>query len=432
MRAVTFFIYRLFLPIIVLLGLPAWVLKMYRRGGFGSGLLERVGLYNSEAPLDFKGAIYIHAVSVGEVLIALKLIDQWLAQDPNQRFILVPTTATGHALAFQRANEYIHVVYSPLDFKFLVRKVFARFSPSLIILIESEMWPNFLEVAEENNLPVTMVNARLSGRSERRYQKVKPLIQPLFAMLDAVCVQEESDIARYVGLGVSRKKVHLTGSIKFDQAGAIAPQKRKEFGEMLESFGRERVIALGISTFVGEEVLLAEAVRDANQKTGSKALCVITPRHAERRGGVKAALEKAGFAVALRSDGVLENEGESQVFVIDSTGELRDWTAHADLVVIGKSFFDEQGGQNPAEAIAVSVPVICGPYMQNFQALVDQLKQVGGVKQVKDGSELAENIGSFLENREVFAEQSAKALAVLKIHQNATSRTVEYLKASFL
>jgi 3-deoxy-D-manno-octulosonic-acid transferase len=145
---------------------------MAKRGGIGSGLLERFSLFKEDESSEKQGVIYIHAVSVGEVLIAIKLINEWLVQHPQERILLVPTTATGHAVAKEYASDGVRVIYSPLDFGFILRRVFRRFAPKQIILMESEIWPNMLNVARKLSIPVNIANARLSSRSEQRYLKL--------------------------------------------------------------------------------------------------------------------------------------------------------------------------------------------------------------------------------------------------------------------
>lgn len=419
-------IYNLLLPLVLLLGVGPWVLKMLKRGGFGTGLLERIGIYQEELDFEPSGVVYIHAVSVGEVLIALKLIAAWQEQFPEDEVVLAPTTATGHAVAVEQAQASVRVIYSPVDIPIVVRLMLRRFEPKQIVLIESEVWPNLLAMADKRGIPITVGNARLSARSERRYLKLKSLVWPIFSLFSKVGVPEVADKQRWGNIGVPDDSLVVTGSIKFDQQGAATPQRRSEFQEMLDSFGVGRKVVMALSTHAGEEALIAQAL------LGVDALCVIVPRHAERRDEVKSDLAKLGYDVVLRSqfEKRVQRSGGS-CFVIDSTGEMRDWTAHADVAIIGKSFLGK-GGQNPAEAIAAGVPVITGPDMSNFEPLITMLRKVRGVEVLSGPAELTDAVGRALERDFIDSDQLENAKDILKSHQGATQRTVNALRVSEL
>jgi 3-deoxy-D-manno-octulosonic-acid transferase len=416
-------VYNLLLPVVLLIGVGPWVIKMLKRGGFGSGLLERIGFYGEEFDFEPSGVVYIHAVSVGEVLIALKLIAAWQENFPEDEIVLAPTTATGHAVAVKQALSSVRVVYSPIDLPIVVGRMLKRFEPKQIVLIESEVWPNLLAMADKRGIPITVGNARLSARSERRYLKLKSLVQPVFGLFSKVGVPELADKQRWQNIGVPANSLEVTGSIKFDQAGAAAPQQRDEFKSMLDSFGDGRKVVMALSTHAGEEALIAEAM------CGLDALCVIVPRHAERRDEIRDDLQKLGYEVVLRSQFKQANDPTRACFVIDSTGEMRDWTAHADVAIVGKSFLGK-GGQNPTEAIAAGVPVITGPNMSNFEPLVTTLCEVKGIKKLTATSELKSAIVASLEKDFENPEQLAAARNVLGLHQRATQRTVEFLRIS--
>jgi 3-deoxy-D-manno-octulosonic-acid transferase len=413
-------VYNILLPIFFIFAFPAWLMKMAKRGGIGSGLLERFGIFQEDELLEKQGCIYIHAVSVGEVLIAIKLIKEWLVLDPEVRILLVPTTATGHAVAKEHAPLGVRVIYSPLDFGLILKRVFKRFEPKQIILMESEIWPNLLHVAQKLCIPVNVVNARLSPRSEKRYLQLGFILRPLLEMLGKLCAQDEGDKARWEAVGVPTEKIFVTGSIKFDQSGAGKPQRRTEFSEMLEVLAGGKKIVMAISTHAGEELWIAKALLSI----ANEIFLVIVPRHAERRAEVLRDISSVGYDVVLRSQ---YQKKPGACFVIDSTGELRDWTAHADLAIIGKSILGK-GGQNPTEAMSVSVPVITGIDMSNFEPLVTQLKDAGGIRTFTTQQELLDSVRDLLdEHSQATTKQTDAALKVLKTHQGATRKSVEVL-----
>ena len=405
MRRLFLIIWSVVYPLLALVASPFWLIKMCRRGGWGSGLLERIGIYRRDAEFERSGGIDVHAVSVGEFLLALRLIDKWREMQPSDHFILVPTTATGMAIAREKAAADTRVVYAPLDLGFLVKRTFKRFDPRVVIMIESELWPNLIFRAHELGIPLGLVNSRLSPRSARRLTKARALVAPFFELLDHVGVPEEADLSRWQGLGVDAKVTVHTGNIKFDPEGAEVPKRRDEFTRILKQFPQTK-IAIAASTFEGEEEYLADAFKEAGL------LPVIVPRHAERRDEVRKAILGE---VVLRSR--FEKPGKEGVLVVDSTGELRDWIAHADVVVIGKSIF-EKGGQNPTEAILAQVPVICGPHMANFEPLVSELSSAGGITFARDRVELMTALKDI-------PNSANAAMAVLEKHRGAMARTIE-------
>ncbi len=425
-RSLVLLIYNLLLPVFFIVAFPAWLLKMCKRGGYGTGLLERFGSFSAEASEEPRQGVYIHAVSVGEVFIALKLIKQWLLVEPDLKVVLAATTSTGHEVALDNAPSEVRVIYSPLDFNTIVTAVLERFRPRQIVLIEAELWPNFVNVARQMEIPVAMVNARLSKRSELRFKKFEALVEPLFEMVSLVCVQNEIDAERFATLGIDRSLIHVTGSVKFDPAGGSSPQKRDAFQSILADFGVDvegaRKVVLLASSHDGEEKLLANAIR----LLAVEALLVVVPRHAERRAQVVADLQSSGFDVILSSQYRVPKDIAKACLVIDTTGELCDWTAHADVAVIGKSWL-ARGGQNPAEAIAAEVPVITGPHMQNFEPLVSMLQDAGGIITLASADELGHRINELLVGGEQVREMCRKAKNVLATHENAGQKTIKLL-----
>jgi len=416
-------LYRILLPVMFAAAFPGWLVKMLRRGGFGTRLGERAALYAEPGDFEPSGAVHLHAVSVGEAMLALKLIREWRCREPERRFVLATGTATGHAVATAAAIEGLRVTYAPLDFPSMVRRYLDRFEPERIVLVEGEAWPHLLMDCRRRGIRVALVNARMSPRSARRYRRFAALLRPLFSMLDAVAVQEVEDAEIWKVLGVAPKRIHHTGSLKFDPAGGARPVRRPEFQQMLDAFGENRAVVLAASTHPGEDAWIAAAIRDA----APDALPVIVPRHAERRSDVRAELEAAGFHVVLRSRfrPPVAAADRRDVFVIDSTGELHDWTAHADVVVIGKSFL-ATGGQNPAEAILARKPLVCGPHMENFEPLASRLVACGGCLVAENRKQLHDAIQRALDPATA-ATMSDKAAAILATHEGATARVLDLL-----
>ncbi len=416
-------LYNLLLPVFLVISIPGYLIKMKKRGGFGTGLSERFGIYRKPAAEEPKGGLYVHAVSVGEVFIALKFIREW-SKTHSEPVILSTSTATGHQVARDAALPNVRPLYSPLDVPGLSGRCLKRFEPKAVVLIEAELWPNFAEACHRRRIPMVMLNARLSPRSEGRYAKVRGITRLLFERLTALGAQNENDKARFARIGVNPDIITAPGSIKFDVLGDSPQNLREDFRAILDQLRGERKVVLAASTHAGEEALIASAIRQAG------ACPLIVPRHAERRAQVVADLEQAGFTPLLRTTGKLPaGLPANACYVADTTGELRDWTALADAVVIGKSFL-AKGGQNPVEAIAARKPVITGPDMTNFADLVALLRENDAIVCCEAG-ELAGEIARALDGSEATAARAERAYQALHVHSGATRRSVELVETLY-
>jgi 3-deoxy-D-manno-octulosonic-acid transferase len=416
------FLYNLFWPFGLLLFLPGYIVKMIRRGGYREKFGQRFGLYDAEArrKLAKQGSTWLHAVSVGEVAIALKLASQLRALEPERQFVLTTTTTTGFALAKKNALHWIEIVYTPLDFWPIMRRAFSVIRPGRIILIEAEVWPNLAAEAHAHKIPITLVNARLSPRSENRFLRFQPIIAPIFRLLDLVCVQELGDVERWTALGVDRARIRHVGSIKYDPADVQIELATTEGILRQLKVDKNRPIILGGSTHVGEEEILGKIFRDLRGEFPDLFL-IIAPRHAERAGEVCRALERLNLRVARRS-AVSSNGVEFDCLVIDTTGELRNWYPVATIVFMGKSL-TAHGGQNPVEAILAAKPVTFGSNMENFAALADRLLKENGAIQVNSQNELRRALVDLLRDSERRERLVRNARTVVDAHHGATART---------
>ncbi len=416
-------LYNLFLPIFLIISIPGYLIKMKKRGGFGTGLSERFGIYKRPKSEEPQGGLYVHAVSVGEVFIALKFIREW-RKTHQEPVVLATSTATGHQVVRDAALPGVRALYSPLDVPGLSGRCLSRFNPKAVVLIEAELWPNFAEVCHRRHIPMLMLNARLSPRSEGRYRKVRGITSLLFSRLTALGAQNERDKGRFAGIGVIEDIITVTGSIKFDVLGDTPAEPRTEFKELLRTVSGGKPVVLAASTHAEEEALIATAVREAG------AFPLIVPRHAERRADVVKDLTAAGFHPVLRTEKKFPAPLPPNLcYVADTTGELRDWTALADVAVIGKSFL-ARGGQNPVEAIAARVPVVFGPDMTNFADLVTLLNAENSVWQCEK-EELAATLAKILTDKAEASARKERAYRALSVHSGATRRSVELVETQY-
>jgi 3-deoxy-D-manno-octulosonic-acid transferase len=416
------FLYNLFWPLGLLFFLPSYLLKMVRRGNYRENFGQRLGLYDIDVRtrLAQQRSTWLHAVSVGEVGIALKLAAQLRALQPHLHCVLTTTTTTGFFFAHQNAPAWMEVMYNPLDFWPIMRRAFTVIQPERIILIEAEVWPNLVAEAHARGIPIVLANARLSARSERRFRRFRFFVGPTFRLLDMVCVVEPEDIDRWAALGVIRARIQQTGSIKYDAERVEAdPSRPFEILRELKIDNRRPVI-LGGSTHPGEEEVLAQIFRQLRAEFADLFL-ILAPRHAERTREVQRILDQFGLSVALRSQ---PSSGDQVVdcLLLDTTGELRNWYTAATVVFIGKSLL-AHGGQNPAEVIVAGKPVIFGPHMENFAIFARSLLGRNGALQVNSANELQRAIVDLLRDPQARARLVANARDALATHTGATART---------
>lgn len=427
-------LYNLLLPFGLLCMLPGALVKMKRRGGRWSDLLQRLGFHTPDTraaiaalPRD-GGRLWMHAVSVGEVNVARKIIKRLLQASPDLGIVLATTTPTGHALARECEKQHtdrVVAIYSPLDFPGVPRRMLDLIRPTQLVLVEAEVWPNLVAACVREQIPVSLVNARLSPRSAKRMRMLRALVRPVYGRLRQILVQDAPDIARWQSFGLDASLIHLTGSVKYDPDGSTVPAERID---ALRAILNERGIAsdqpvlLAASTHDGEEVEIARVFQRLRVKEPRLALLIV-PRHVERAAEIQADLAELGIQAARRSVSTSRVDS-TPCLLIDSTGELAAWQHLATLVVIGKSFL-ATGGQNPAEAVFAGKAVLFGPHMENFTPLVDLLLEHRGALQVRDFAELESKAASLLENHAQAAEMARHGLQALQAHQGATARTVK-------
>jgi len=427
------FIYNLLWPIGLLFFLPGYLMKMVRRGGYREKFGQRLGIYDRDlrARLSQSGGkrpTWLHAVSVGEVIIALKLAQQLRTLEPDVPCVLTTTTTTGFALANKNAPPWIEVMYTPLDFWPVMRRAFSTIRPAKIVLVEAEIWPNLAAKAHAQRIPLVLVNARLSPRSEGRFRRFRFFVEPTFRLLDLICVQEQEDVDRWAALGVERSRIKYTGSIKYDPTCLDDRADVEEAGHLVV-VNPERPVLLGGSTHRGEEEILAKIFARLRQKFPS--LCLfIAPRHVERVPEIRAQLEALALRVRLASEATKHNEAEVDCVLLDTTGDLRRWYNIATVVFIGKSM-TAHGGQNPVEPIMARRPVIFGPHMENFVTLAGTLVSKEGAIQVHDVESLERTIENLLGDTEARQRLVRNAREVLDQHRGATARAAALIHKTY-
>ena len=421
------FIYNLFWPIGLLFFLPGHLLKMIRRGGYRQKFGQRLGIYDRalRARLSRQRSTWLHAVSVGEVNVALKLANALRTLEPDLHCVLTTTTTTGFTLACKNAPRWIEVMYTPLDYWPIMRHAFSVIRPVRIILVEAEIWPNLAAQAHAHRVPLALANARVSPHSERRYRQFRLFIAPTFRLLDLVCVPEREDASRWAALGISRDRIRVTGSIKYDPAEFDNAQRSGDavtasLEDAWSTPGSKHPVLFGGSTHRGEEEILAKVFLRLRQQFPSLRL-FIAPRHVERLREIRGQMDAFRLDVTLASEAVTHRELNADCLILDTTGELQRWYGIATVVFMGKSL-TAHGGQNPVEPILAGKPVVFGPHMENFATLAETLVSGKGAIQVRDVDSLEQALAELLRDTETRQRLVKNAHEVLREHQGATAR----------
>jgi len=425
------FIYNILFTIFFVLSAPFYFIKMWRRGNWRHGFGQRFARYSSKVKQSVTNShvLWLHAVSVGEVNICTHLIRALEPRLPNVKIIVSTTTSTGMGELEKKLPRHIAKIYYPLDFRRAVSRAMRTLHPDAIVLMEAEIWPNFLWRARDSRIPVFLVNARLSEKSFRGYKRFGFLFRPLFSSLAGVGVQNESDAALLRELGCRPETVHVVGNLKFD-AARVEERPVTDVSILLRQLGvapGSRLL-IGGSTHAGEEIMLAEAARRLRLKFKDLFL-ILVPRHFERGKEVGEQLSQRGVKFIYRTEISPETQlkpGEIECLLVNTTGELKYFYQPASVIFVGKSL-TAQGGQNPIEPAALGKAVVFGPNMQNFQSIATAFVQGRGAVQVSDAAELETVCQELLLDEARRAELGRNALKVVRENQGSIERTVEII-----
>lgn len=371
------------------------------------------------------GGVWVHAVSVGESLTAIPLIKRLQQRYPTLPITVTNETITG-AERIRAELENITQLYFPYDLPLILRRFLKTLQPKLLILLETELWPNLLETCQLYQVPVALVNARLSERSARSYRRILPLTQKMLKSIDVIAAQFQADADRFIDLGFPTEKIQVTGSLKFDLA--LPLQLTEDAQRWRKRWGENRLVWIAASTHPGEEALILQAFIEA-RRSYPDLLLVSIPRHVDRAPQLEQLYSKLAYKVAKRSDHNVSELNTVDVFIGDTMGELLIFYAAADLAFVGGSLV-KKGGQNPLEPAAIGLPILSGPHTFNFSTITEQLKQRNAAIQVNNPIELATQVVSLLSNpqqRQQMAQEAKKFVAENKGSVLKQMQLIEHL-----
>ncbi len=402
---------------------PWWLLQMLRHGKYRAGLGERLGTVPDRLRRDHAAeTIWIHAVSVGEVLAISRMVDELKAQLPGCRVVVSTTTDTGQKLARERFGEN-NVFYVPLDLPFAVRAYLQALRPRLLVLAESEFWPNLLRWARLSGTAVAVVNARVSDRSLPGYMRFQKLLRRVMQNIQLFLTQSEEDARRLVQIGASAERVLVSGNLKFEVKPLAKPSIVGQFAAAVEREKLSPVLVAG-STLDGEEAMLLETFRQV-VACYRNAVLVLAPRHPERFEPVASLLAASNIRYHRRSQWDGKELISGTVFLLDSIGDLASLYQFADLAFVGGSLVP-RGGHNVLEAGQFGVPILVGPHTENFRDIIEIFRKADALRVITPQS-LTASVLQLLENDDDREALGRRALEVLRSQQGATERTVKAL-----
>jgi 3-deoxy-D-manno-octulosonic-acid transferase len=422
--------------VLMLVGLcllcPVWPVLLVHREKHRRLFFNRLFMHSIDVaaiaaePDDRSERIWVHALSVGEVLSAEPLVKALAQRYGSGNLVFTASTQTGFTLASRVISPYVSALrHFPYDTILSVKRSVGIIRPRKVVIVETDIWPNFLFHLHQRRIPVYLVNARLSDRSFRGYRRLGFLMMPLLSVFDAICVQSESDRLRFRQLGVADEKLAAVGNIKFDQAPVSVARSELDRLARRLNLASDAPIWVAGSTHDGEEEMVSAAFRRL-QASGIDAAMIVAPRDPTRAKAVCTIFKRSGIDARTLSQIQRHPKAVQQVVVIDRIGVLRRLYALADVAFVGGSLV-KAGGHNPLEPAAVGKPILFGPHTEDFRWICQTLEHAGGAIRVSDSDQLAEKVCGLLKNPRHRNQIGRRAFEVFGKHQGAVERTLTVL-----
>lgn len=410
-----YILYNFLLVLLTIVLSPVILFKLATVPKYRGGITQKMGRVRKGVRKLLVGSrpIWVHAVSVGEVMAAHPLVRELKKRYPDRALLLSTVTVTGNHTARQRVPEADAVFYFPFDYPWIIRRIIGAIDPAIVLVAETELWPNFFRELGRKGIPSAVVNGRISLRSHGRYRMFKGFFRRVFEHVTLFCMQSREDAERIQDIGAAPDKVMVTGNLKFDQK--IVPVQQPP----VSIDGRRPVITAG-STHRGEEAILLETFTRLRKRYPDLVL-IIAPRHPERFDEVCGLITNAGYECQRRTrlKGPVKD-----VVMLDTIGELRSFYGICDISFVGGSLV-KVGGHNLLEPAAMKKPVIFSKYMFNFKEISESIVHAGGGLMVKDKDELYHQFDHLLSNKDLAQEMGRKAFQVISENSGATSRTLQ-------
>ena len=421
------FFYNLFFPVVFLFYLPGLIVKYIRRPGYKATYRERFGIFGAARRRELKewrGAVWLHAVSVGETNLTLPLLKVWAEAEPDRKFILSTTTTTAQEIARNKTDPArVKVIFCPIDWCFFVWSAMRLIRPSKLVIFETELWPQLISSAKRSGAKLMLANTRISDHSFRGYRRFRFVIAPMLRKFDRICAQTELDRERLLAIAPGiESRVSVCGNIKFDQAPPAG-----DGADFPALFGEQGItVLLAASTHSPEEPLILDAFLSLRKEFPALRL-VLVPRHAERGNDIEKMIRDRNLSYHRRSNDTGDKQGFA-VLLADTTGELARLIKGADLVIMGKTLAGNDEGQNIIEPAVMGKPVICGRQLKNFRQALDALVKGDAVLRVMKDDELVGALRSLLADPAKRRELGERARAVMQKSRGALEKILAEIR----
>ena len=424
-----YLLYSVLIVVLFFVASPYFLYQVVRHRKYVSSFRQRLGYLPASFNPERRESVWIHAVSVGEVMAARALLGELRQRHPELRLVLSTTTLTGQFVARQDMPD-LDVFYFPFDLPWIINRTLEAVRPRLLILMETELWPNILQSCRLRGIRTCVVNGRISPRSFPRYRLVRSLFRRVLDNVDCFCMQDEASASRLIELGAKPSRVKVTGSLKFDAVQAPELEASAAIRDRVLRYFRvpaDRPVLVAASTRRGEELPVLQAFERVKRSTSS-ALLIMAPRHPERFSEVAQLAERAGFEVARRSELTIDAEPRADVVILDSIGELARVYRVATIVFVGGSLVN-WGGHNILEPAVFGKAIVFGPYMQNFEAIAEAFLRHDAACQVRHAAELEEVLLGLLTDPVRRASLGAAAKALVEANRGALQKSVVEVEA---
>ena len=429
-----YFLYSILLTFGFIILMPRFLFDAVRKGKYTGGFWQRLG-YLPDFKANHRPILWLHCVSVGETQAARPLVKKILEDFPDYRLVISTTTKTGQELAHEVFADSAELIfYMPFDWRFSVRRALRHIKPNVILIMETELWFNFMREANKSGAGVFIINGRLSEKSANRYSLIPKTMHRVLHYIDLALMQDAADAKRLSNLGIRYSKVKVTGNVKFDQQfDETEAELTKEFRRRF-AIEQDAPLIVAASTHAPEEALIIEAFKEVWKNSADKLpRLLLAPRHPERFVEVAVLAKNSDFDWVLRSEEESGRDKIAEVILLDSIGELRSVFPLAEIVFVGGSLIPH-GGQNVLEPAVAKKAIVTGFYTTNFTSIVNELAEQNAIIQLPKlnekevPSQLAETFLSLLRNPEKRDQLAQNAFAVMEKNRGASRKTIELLK----
>ena len=420
----------LFLFFIILFS-PKFISRIAKRGGYYKNFSNRFSIYkninfNNNS---FKNKIWIHGVSVGEINIALELIKKIRKKNNSVFFIISTNTSTAYKIVEKEKHNDDILIYFPFDIPVFINKSLKIINPQQILLIEGEFWPNLVLKAKKLNIPVHLINARISNSSYKNYLLFKYFTKDIISKISTISVQSENDCKKFIKLGANKNSICVAGSMKFDLVKSSKSLPISSFFNTKFDLDKQnKIFLMGVSTWPNEEKLILDTYQSL-KKTFSELILIIAPRHIERVPEIEKLIKSFQYNIIKRSDYLNFKIYDNEVLLIDSTGELNSIFNEIDISYIGKSFsIPNIGGQNLIEPASKNTVIITGKYMDNFRDIISIFDKFNARIVIKNSKDLELKIKDLLANKSYLNDMKIKSGEAIAYGKGALDKTLTYIK----